>query len=60
MKNLINTLFQGFQVSTSIALGLFNDKTYSVDNAQRCTSPAQYMQAIRRNGIGCNINNIFN
>ena len=60
IKIWINTLFQRFKVPPNVALGLFTNKTYSLDNTQRCQPPAQYIQAILRYEIGCNINNISN
>lgn len=60
MKSWVNTLSQRFTVPTSVALGLLTNKTYSLDDAQRCRPPAQYVQAIMRHGIGCNINNVSN
>lgn len=60
MKNWINTLSQHFKVPTSVALGLLTDETYSLDDAQCRRPPAQYVQAIMRHGIDCNINDISN
>lgn len=60
MKSWINTLSQGFKIPTSIALGLLTDKTYSLEVAQRRRPPAQYVRAIMRHGIGCNIKEVAN
>lgn len=43
IKSQINTLSQRFKVSTNMALGLFIDKIYSLNNAQRCHPPVQYV-----------------
>lgn len=53
-------LSQRFKVPTSVVLGLFTDETYSLNNAQHCQPPAQYVRAIMRHGIGCNINDVSN
>lgn len=60
MKSWINILSQRFKVPTSVVLGLFTDEIYSLDDAHRCRLPAQYVQAIMRHEIDCNINNISN
>ncbi len=49
----------GDQVIT-IALSLLTDKTYSLNDAHAQQPPAQYVRAIMRHGIGCNIVNITN
>lgn len=60
MKSWINTLSQRFKVPTSVALGLLTDETYSLDDVQRRRPPAQYVRAIMRHEIGCNINDVSN
>ncbi len=60
VKSWINTLSHRFKVPTSVALGLLTDETYSLDDTRARRSPAQYVCAIMRHGIGCNIVNIVN
>lgn len=60
MKNWISTLSNRFKVPTSIALSLLTDKTYSLNDARARRFPAQYIRAIMRHGIGCNIVDIAN
>ena len=60
MKSWINTFFYCFKVLTSIALDLLTNKTYSFDNACTQRSSAEYVCAIMRHGIGCNIIDIAN
>lgn len=55
MKSWVNTLSHRFKVSTSVALDLLTDEIYSFDNVQARRPPAQYVCAIMRHGIGCNI-----
>lgn len=43
-----------------MALGLLTDETYSLEDAQACRPLAQYVKAIMRHGIGCNIVDIGN
>lgn len=43
-----------------MALGLLTTESYSLDDAQRHRPPAQYVRAIIRHGIGCNIIDIAN
>lgn len=47
-------------MSTSVALSLLTNETYSFDDAQSWQPPTQYVYAIIRHGIGCNIVNIAN
>ena len=49
-----------FKVLTSIALGLLMDKTYLFDDVRTWRPPAQYVQAIMRHEIGCNIVDVTN
>ena len=60
VKSWVNTLSHHFKVSTSVALGLLNDESYSFNDAQARRTPAQYVGAIMRHGIGCNIVDIAN
>ncbi len=60
VKSWVNTLFHCFKVSTSVALGLLTDETYSLDDASARRPPAQYVCTIMRHGIGCNIVDIAN
>ena len=60
VKSWVNTLSHRFKVPTSVALGLLTDETYSLDDAQARRPPAQYVRAIMRHGIGCNIVDIAN
>lgn len=60
MKNWVNTLFHCFKVPTSVTLGLFINKTYSLNNAQAQQPSAQYVCAIMQYSIECNIINIAN
>ena len=45
---------------TSVALGLLSDETYTLDDARARRPPAQYVRAIMRHGIGCNIVDVAN
>ena len=60
VKSWINTLFYRFKVPTSIAFGLLTNKTYSLDDARALRPLAQYVRAIMRHGIGCNIVDVAN
>ena len=60
IKSWINTLSQQFKIPTIVALGLLTDETYSLEDAWRRRPPAQYVQAIIRNGIRCNITEVIN
>ena len=60
VKNWINTLSHRFKVLTSVALDLLTDETYSLDDAHTRRPPAQYIRAIMRHGIGCNIVDVAN
>lgn len=60
VKNWINTLSHCFKVPTNVALGLLTDETYSLNDACARQPPAQYVQAIMRHGIGCNIIDMAN
>ena len=43
-----------------MAFGLFTDEMYSLDDARVRRPPAQYVCAIMRHGIGCNIVDVAN
>ena len=60
VKSWINTFFYRFKVLTNIAFGLVTNETYSHDDVCARQSPAQYVYAIMRHGIGCNIVDIAN
>lgn len=60
MKNWVNILFYRFKVSMSMALDLFIDETYTLDNAWAQQLLAQYVRAIMQHCIRCNIVNIAN
>ena len=60
VKSWVNTLSHRFKVPTSVALGLLTDETYSLDDARARRPPAQYVRAIMRHGIGCNIVDVAN
>ena len=60
VKSWINTLSHCFKVPTSVALDLLTDETYSLDDACAQQPPAQYVCAIMRYGIGCNIVDVAN
>ncbi len=60
VKSWVNTLSYCFNVSTSVALGLLTNETYSLDNAQARRPIVQYVHTIMQHGIGCNIVNIAN
>ena len=60
VKSWVNTLSHCFKVPTSVVLGLLTNETYSLDDAQAQRSPAQYVCAIMRHGIRCNIVDITN
>ncbi len=60
MKSWVNTLFHRFKVPTSMALGLLTDNTYSNDDTHARRPPAQYVHAIMRHSIGCNIVDVVN
>ena len=60
VKNWINTLFHRFNVPTSVALDFLTDKSYLLEDAQACCPPAQYVKAIMRHGISCNIDDVAN
>lgn len=60
VKSWINTLFHRFKVPTNVALGLLTDETYSLEDARACRPAAQYVKAIMRHGIGCNIVDVAN
>ena len=55
MKSWINTLSHHFKVPKNVALGLLTNKTYFFDDARARRLPAQYVRAIMRHSIGCNI-----
>ena len=60
VKSWVNTLSHRFKVPTSVALGLLTDETYSLNDAWARQPPAQYVRAIMRHGIGCNIIDVAN
>ena len=60
VKSWINTLSHRFKVLTSVALGLLTDETYTLNDARARRPPAQYVRAIMRHGIGCNIVDVAN
>lgn len=60
VKSWINTLSHCFKVPISMSLGLLIDKTYSLEDVQARCSLAQYVRAIMRHGIGCNIFDVNN
>ena len=60
VKSWINTISHRFKVPTNVALGLLTDETYSLDDARARGPSAQYVRAIMRYGIGCNIVNVAN
>ena len=60
VKSWINTLSHRFKIPTSVALGLLTDETYSLNDARARRPPAQYVRAIMRHGIGCNIIDVAN
>ena len=60
VKSWVNTLSYCFKVPTSVTLDLLTDETYSVDDAPTRHPHAQYVRAIMRHGIGCNIIDVVN
>ncbi len=60
VKSWVNTLSHRFKMPTSVALGLLTDETYTLDDARARRPPAQYVRAIMRHGIGCNIVDVAN
>lgn len=60
VKSWINTLSPRFKVPTNVALGLLTDETYSLGDARARRPAAQYVRAIMRHGIVCNIVNVAN
>ena len=60
LKSWISTLSNHFKVPTSVALGLLTDETYLLDDARGRRSLTQYVQAIMRHEISCNIIDIAN
>lgn len=60
IDNWVVTLSQRFKVPTSVALNLLTNESYTLDNAQKCRPLAQYVRAIIRHGIGCNIIDVAN
>lgn len=60
VKSWISTLSNRFKVPTNVTLGLLTDEIYSLDDARTRRSPAQYVRAIMRHGIGCNIVDVSN
>ena len=60
VKNWVNTLSHCFKVPTSMALSLFTDETYTLDDARARRPLAQYIRTIMRHDIGCNVVDIAN
>ena len=60
VKSWISTLSNRFKVPTNVALGLLTDQTYLLNDARARRPPAQYVRAIIRHGIGCNIVDVAN
>lgn len=60
VKSWVNILSHCFKIPTSVALGLLTNEIYSLNNACAQRPPAQYVCAIMRHGIGCNIINVAN
>lgn len=60
MKSWIDTFFNCFKMPTSVVLGFLTDKTYFFDNARTQYLLAQYVKAIMRHGISCNIVDVAN
>ncbi len=60
VKSWINTLSHCFKVPPSVALSLLTDETYLLEDARARRPPAQYVRAIMRHGIGCNIVDVAN
>ena len=60
MKSWINTLSHRFKVPISVAMGLLTDEAYSLNDVRAHRPPAQYVRAIMRHGIGCNIIDVAN
>ncbi len=55
MDSWSNTLSRRFKVPTSIASEFLTSESYPLYDAQQCRLPAQYVQAIIRHRIDCNI-----
>ena len=60
VKSWVNILSHRFKVPTGMALGLLTDKTYTLDDVPAQQPPAQYVRAIIRHGIRCNIVDVAN
>lgn len=60
VKSWINSLSHCFKVLTTVAFDLLTDKNYSLEDARAYRPPAQYVKAIMRHGIGCNIVDVAN
>lgn len=60
VKSRVNTLSHRFKVPTSVALGFFTNETYTLDDAWAWQPLAQYVRAIMRYGIKCNIVDVVN
>lgn len=60
VKSWVNTLSYHFKIPTSMVLELFTDETYFFDDVQAQRPPVQYVCAIMRYGIECNIVDIAN
>lgn len=60
VKNWVNTLSHYFKIPTSMALGFFTYKTYSLNDAQARQSPAQYVRTIIQYNIRYNIIDVAN
>lgn len=60
VKSWVNTLSYFFKVFMSMAFGFDTNEIYSFNDAQAQRPSAQYVHAIMRHGIGCNIVDIAN
>ena len=60
LKSWVNILSHHFKVPMSVALGLLTDENYTLDDARTRRPLAQYVCAIMRHGIGCNIVDVAN
>lgn len=60
VKSWVNTLSYHFKVPMSMALGLLTNETYSLNDARAQRLLAQYVYAIMRHYIGCNIVDVTN
>lgn len=60
VESWVNTLSLYYRISMSVAFSLLTDKIYFLQNARARQPLAQYVHAIMRHGIGCNIVDITN